>query len=245
MRNRSYSFPGPADVKPAARAVVGRVCAPAIALCGVVLAVGACGMDVGSDPSHKVNGSVHVEAGKPATSAESVNGSIHIAADAAVTEATTVNGSIHVGAHATASAAKTVNGGITLDEGAHVAGSVTSVNGSLTLKDGAEVAGALKNVSGNIELRSAHVAGGIRTVSGDVSVLGGSHVEGGIVVQKPGGSLITISGGPPRIVIGAGATVQGDLRFEREVRLYVSDKATIGPVTGATAIAFSGDLPPG
>jgi len=48
----------------------------------------------------------------------------------------------------------------------------------------------------------------------------------------------------PRIVIGPGATVQGDLRFERTVQLYVSDKATIGTVTGATAIAFSGDAPP-
>jgi len=48
----------------------------------------------------------------------------------------------------------------------------------------------------------------------------------------------------PRIVIGPGATVQGDLRFERTVRLFVSDKATIGPVTGATPIPFSGDIPP-
>jgi hypothetical protein len=38
--------------------------------------------------------------------------------------------------------------------------------------------------------------------------------------------------------------VQGDLRFERKVRLLVSDKATIGPVTGATAVPFSGDSPP-
>jgi hypothetical protein len=38
--------------------------------------------------------------------------------------------------------------------------------------------------------------------------------------------------------------VQGDLRFERKVRLYVSDKATIGTVTGATAMTFSGDTPP-
>jgi hypothetical protein len=49
----------------------------------------------------------------------------------------------------------------------------------------------------------------------------------------------------PRIVIGPGAVVEGPLRFEREVRLYVSDKATVGPVTGATAIAFTGAQPPG
>jgi hypothetical protein len=49
----------------------------------------------------------------------------------------------------------------------------------------------------------------------------------------------------PRIVIGPGASVQGELRFERKVQLYVSDRATIGPVSGATAIRFSGEDPPG
>jgi hypothetical protein len=48
----------------------------------------------------------------------------------------------------------------------------------------------------------------------------------------------------PRIVIGPGAAVQGTLRFERDVRLYVSDKATIGPVTGAAVVRFTGDNPP-
>jgi hypothetical protein len=48
----------------------------------------------------------------------------------------------------------------------------------------------------------------------------------------------------PRIVIGPGAVVQGELRFEREVQLYVSDKATVGAVSGATPIKFSGDKPP-
>jgi hypothetical protein len=46
-------------------------------------------------------------------------------------------------------------------------------------------------------------------------------------------------------VIGPGAVVEGDLRFERDVRLYVSDQATVGPISGATAIRFSGDRPPG
>ena len=228
-----------------ALAAVGQAATLRIAVFGLLLAAGGCGMDVGSDSSHKVNGSVHVEAGKPPASAETVNGSIRVDANAAVTEASTVNGSIHLGSHATASAAKSVNGGITLDDGARVSGDVSAVNGSLNLKDGAEVTGALRNVSGHIELHGAHVAGGIRTVGGDISVLGSSHVEGGILVRKPGGSLITISGGPPRVVIGPGAMVAGEMRFEREVRLYVSDKATIGPVSGATAVPFTGDTPPG
>jgi hypothetical protein len=215
-----------------------------VALLGLLLAVSSCGNPSGGDESHKVNGAVHIAAGKAPASAETVNGSIRIDPNAAVTDATTVNGSIHVGAHATAEAVKTVNGAITLEEGARVSGSVESVNGALSLRDGAEVTGALKNVAGRIELQSAHVAGGIRTVTGDISILGASRVEGGIVVQKPGSDLFRISGDVPRIVVGPGASVQGDLRFERVVHLYVSDQATVGAVSGATAVPFTGDSPP-
>ena len=213
------------------------------ALLALLVTVCSCGVSVNGDESHKINGSVHVEAGKPAGSAETVNGSIHVDPNANVTQAATVNGSIHIGAHATAASAKTVNGAITLDDGARITGNVESVNGTLTLHDAADVAGSVKNVSGRIELSGARVAGGVRTVSGDISIQGASKVEGGIVVEKPGGSVV-LGGDIPRIVIGPGASVQGNLRFEREVHLYVSDKATVGPVTGATAVAFSGDSPP-
>ena len=43
---------------------------------------------------------------------------------------------------------------------------------------------------------------------------------------------------------GPGSTVEGDLRFERTVRLFISDKATVGTVTGATPVSFSGETPP-
>jgi len=49
---------------------------------------------------------------------------------------------------------------------------------------------------------------------------------------------------PPRVVVGPGSVIGGTLEFERPVRLYVSDRATIGPVKGATAVKFSGDRPP-
>ena len=79
---------------------------------------------------------------------------------------------------------------------------------------------------------SAHVGGGIKTVNGSISIMGTSHVEGGILVEKPNG--IMFNSEDPVIVIGPGAVVQGELKFERKVKLYVSDKATIGTVTGAT-----------
>lgn len=199
-------------------------------------------VDGDGNGSTKINGSVHIMAGKPAEDARTVNGSIHVDDNATVTTATTVNGSVHLGAHATATAMKTVNGAIILGDGAHVSGHAGSVNGDLTLGDGSEVSGSLTNVNGKISLASAHVAGGIKTVNGNISIMGTSHVEGGILVEKPNSMMF--NNDDPVIVIGPGATVQGDLKFERKVKLYVSDKATIGTVTGATPVPFSGDTPP-
>jgi cytoskeletal protein CcmA (bactofilin family) len=115
----------------------------------------------------------------------------------------------------------------------------------MTLNVGADVGGAVANVNGRIALKDAHVAGGLRTADGDIEVLGGSRVEGGIIVKRGNSGLFSFSSHKPHVVIGPGAVVQGDLRFERAVDLYVSDSATTGPITGASAIRFSGPSPPG
>ncbi|HEV2228683.1 MAG TPA: hypothetical protein VGR86_06960 [Steroidobacteraceae bacterium] len=204
------------------------------------------GGDVTADGSgaNTVNGSIHVPAGTRSGAVATVNGSIRIDDNATVGSAGTVNGSVALGAHATADTVGTVNGSITLGEGAHVVRDVTTVNGSMTLKNGADVGGPLSNVNGRIALNEAHVAGGLRTVDGDIDVGGGSHVEGGIIVRHGGGGWFNFGTRKPRIVIGPGAVVQGDLRFERAVELYVSDSATTGPITGATAVRFAGASPP-
>jgi len=195
--------------------------------------------------THTVNGSIHVPAGQPSGDIDTVNGSIHVDDNGAISTASTVNGGIGIGAHATAKSLNTVNGGITLEDGSQVSNGVSAVNGTLTLKKGADVGGQLANVNGDIVLQGAHVAGGIKTVSGDINVGSNSHVEGGILVERQNGSWFHWGNSKPRIVIGPGAVVQGNLRFEREVALYVSDTATIGPVTGATPVKFSGPNPPG
>jgi DUF4097 and DUF4098 domain-containing protein YvlB len=164
--------------------------------------------------------------------------------NATVTTASTVNGSVHLGAHAAANSVETVNGSIDLDAGAKVSRNADTVNGALRLRDGSEVAGTLTNVNGQITLDAAHVGGGIKTVNGDILINANSHVEGGILVEQEHGFFIHFGVGVPRIVIGPGAVVQGEMRFHRQVKLYVSDKATIGAVSGATAIPFSGNEPP-
>jgi DUF4097 and DUF4098 domain-containing protein YvlB len=210
--------------------------------CVLVVLAGCDGSDTGNELK-KVNGSVHVAAGTAPQAAETVNGDIHIDDNAAVTAANTVNGGIQLGSNATANTLNTVNGGITVGSNSHVAKGAASVNGSVTLQDGADVLGSVSNVNGKIELTAAHVAGGIKTVAGDIAIHGPSHVEGGILIEKTT-QLIHFGSGVPRVEIGPGATVQGELRFEREVKLYVSEKATIGPVTGATPIPFAGDTAP-
>jgi hypothetical protein len=222
-----------------------RVGAPGfLAVMTIMAALPACGGSYDGDESNKINGSIEVPAGKPPGAVATVNGSINIDDNAAVTSATTVNGGVRLGDHAAAASLSSVNGSITLGRGAHVSGGASSVNGALTLGDGADITGELSNVNGKITLAASHVGGGIKTINGGMNIGGASRVEGGILVEKPSSELMQMFHDVPRIVIGPGATVQGDLRFERTVQLFVSDKATIGTVTGAKPIPFTGDAPP-
>src|SRR5262249_52431113 len=90
---------------------------------------------------------------------------------------------------------------------------------------------------------AAHVGGGIKTTNGDIEIGTGSRVEGGIVVEKPHGQNWFGKHKPPTIIIGPDVIVTGDLRFDQPVHLYVSSRAHIGNVTGATPVSFTGDRP--
>jgi DUF4097 and DUF4098 domain-containing protein YvlB len=206
-------------------------------------AAGGADVEASDGNTDSVNGSIHVPDGAKGGELTTVNGSIRVGDGATVSSAHTVNGDIRVGTRATTDALHTVNGSITLGAGAHVTATLTTVNGSLALHDDAQVAGVVKTVNGNIALTAAHVAGGLETVNGNITLRGSSHIDGGILVRKPEHGLLHWESSGPRIVIGPGVSVAGSLRFERPVRLYVSDRATIGPVTGATPIRFSGDEP--
>jgi hypothetical protein len=209
---------------------------------GLLMTASACASDTGGS-YNTINGSIHVVAGKPAEGASTINGSIKIDDDATVDSVSTVNGSIHLGARATAKSLTSVNGSITVNENSRTS-YVKAVNGDLTVNDGAQVSGALTNVNGKIGVHAAHIGGGIHTVEGDISILGSAHVDGGILVEKRSGFRMSRHSGDPTIIIGPGAEVQGELRFEHEVHLFVSDHASIGTVTGATVVTFSGDNPP-
>lgn len=202
----------------------------------------------------KVMGSVQVPAGQSVDKATTVNGSVEIGAHASVKHAETVNGHITLGQEATAGSIETVNGSARIGRGARVSQGISLVNGRIDLDAGADVGGKVTNVNGSIQLSSAHVGGGIVTTNGNIEVGADSHVEGGILVNHQdsgwfswlgfGSSSGTSSADMPRIVIGPHAVVKGELRFLRDVKLYVSDTASIGTVEGATPVRFSGDHPP-
>ena len=228
------------------------------AILATFVTLSACG-----NAHNRINGGVSIKSGETAENISTVNGGIHVESNGTVREVETVNGSIDLENGAKADSLETVNGGIMLGAGAHVAhdvetvngsislgeqakvaGDVTAVNGDMSLAKAADVAGEVENVNGRIQLTAAHVGGGIETVGGNIDVGANSRVEGGIVVRKPKG----VSVGKkivPRIVIGPGAVVEGTLKFEREVKLYVSESAKVGAIEGAKAEKFAGDQPPG
>jgi hypothetical protein len=211
-----------------------------------MFALGLAGLSHAADDSldiDKVNGSIHVPDNTTAGKLTTVNGGIHVGANSHVKSTETVNGGIDVETGSTVESLETVNGGIHLNGNVHVAKTIEAVNGSITLAAGTDVAGHVSNVNGTMRLDNAHVGGGIETVSGDLTIGANSKIEGGLEVKEDTSWFHMGSSRKPRIIIGPHATVQGDMTFKREVELYVSESATIGKVTGATATKFNGDLP--
>lgn len=202
-------------------------------------------MAAGCDGAHGINGAISIAAGAQSGDVSNVNGPISIGAKAQVAGVHSVNGALALGEDARASTMKTVNGSIDLAARSEVSGNIDSVNGPLTLAPGSKVGGDLINVNGAIRVDGAQVGGGLRTVNASISLVNGARVEGGILMKKPHGVYTFDGSRPPRIVIGRDVTVNGTLRFEREVRLYVSDKAAhVGSIEGATPISYQGDNPP-
>ncbi|WP_202845160.1 hypothetical protein [Luteimonas saliphila] len=194
----------------------------------------------------KVNGSIVAQAGRAYGDVDTVNGSITIEAGASVEDAETVNGSIRAHNDIAADSLSTVNGSIRVGERARIGGSVETVNGSVFVDRGGTVGGDIETVNGAIGIVDVDLAGGIATVSGDITVGVGSHVSGGITVTKPTSNWfpVQVNKRKPRIIIGPEAVVEGELKFEREVTLYVHETARTGRVNGATPTTFSGTRAP-
>ncbi len=193
-----------------------------------------------------VNGKISVGAGATVTGdVSSVNGSIRIEEGATVADAETVNGGVRVADKVRSQSLSTVNGSINVASDVLVEGAVTAVNGRITIGGGSKVANNLGNVNGEIELEGSEVGGDVSTINGDVELADGAVIMGDLVVEKPGGW--NGSKRTPRVVIGPGSRVEGVIRLEREVKLYISESAEVGGVEGEMtmddAVRFSGKRP--
>ena len=217
--------------------------------------------------AHNVNKSIKIEAGNTSGGESSVNGSISVGAGAIVTgDLSTVNGRIRIDSDAQVEDVSTVNGGLRVDSGSKtenlstvngeikigenvtVDGEVEAVNGEIGLDTGSEVRRNVSNVNGEIELRASKVGGDISTVSGDIELYESAEVMGDVVVEKPNGwGWSSRKSRTPKIVIGPGSRVHGEIRLEREVELYISDTAEVGGVAGEMSMddahRFSGKKP--
>ena len=214
-----------------------------------------------------INKSVKIAAGEESGGATSVNGSITVGADATVTgnlktvngsiriddgasieEAATVNGGVRLAARVRAESLTTVNGSINVGENGDIWDEVGAVNGRISLGKGTRVADDVGNVNGQIGLAGAEVGGNVTTVNGDIELSDGAVVKGDVVVEKPSNwSWGKEKSRKPRIVIGPGSRVDGEIRLDRKVELFISESAEVGGVIGEMtmddAVRFAGDHP--
>jgi hypothetical protein len=191
----------------------------------------------------KVNGGITADSGQHYRDLETVNGGITLRSRATADDVETVNGGIDIEDDVQVRSATTVNGGIDAGQRVRVQDSVETVNGGVHLNFNSRVGKDIETVNGGITIKQSEVGGRIHTVNGDITVGAKSMVHGDIWIEKPHGlhfGKMRI----PRVVIGPDATVQGTLRFEREVELFVHPSAKIGPVVGARAQTWTDKLPP-
>jgi hypothetical protein len=83
------------------------------------------------------------------------------------------------------------------------------------------------------------------SVGAPVELAGGAVIRGDLIVEKPSGW--NSGKRMPTIIIGPGSRVEGLIRLEREVKLYISESAEVGGVEGEMtlddAVRFSGKRP--
>lgn len=178
---------------------------------------------------------------------ETVNGAIRIDDNARVENAETVNGSVRVASGVTAKDLSSVNGSVTIGENSSIDGEVSVVNGKISLASGSSVKLNVSNVNGAIDISGAGIGGDLSTVNGDVTLSDNATLQGDLVVEKSRSRGVDFGRRKPRIVIGPGARVVGNIRLERKVDLYISESAEVGGVTGVMsmddAVRFSGRRP--
>jgi len=216
-----------------------------VALLGLLLVAPANALDI--------NESINIAAGSEASGASTVNGSVTVGngieENAVIEDAETVNGSIKIASGVKAEDIDGVNGAIRIGENVTITGEVSVVNGMIAIGSGSKIGEDVSNVNGEIRLTGAEVGGNLSTVNGDVALNDGANLHGDLTIEKPGGFNWNKDDDnrKPRVTIGPGSKVGGNIIAEREVELYISDTAEVGGVSGVMsmdqAVRFSGKRP--
>lgn len=201
-----------------------------------------------NDGQSSVNGSISVGDNSIVNgSLSTVNGTIRVGRNTRLGDAETVNGSIRIDNGSTVDDVNSVNGSIRLGEGVTVEGEVEVVNGKISIISGSKVADGVSNVNGEIELSGAEIGGTVATVNGDVTLRDRAVIQGDLLIEKPGGWGMNSNRRKPKVIVGPGSRIGGQIVLEREVELYISETADIGGVRGEMslddAIRFSGESP--
>lgn len=204
------------------------------------------GSEVGGSSS--VNGSISVGEGATVTgSLDTVNGTIRIDDDAVIRDTETVNGSVKIGSGVKAESVSSVNGTVQIGERATITGEVSVVNGRIDIGSGSSVSQDVSNVNGQMTISGAEIGGNLSTVNGDVTLDEAAVLKGDLTVKKPHDLGRRGSTRKPRIIIGPGSKVLGQIVAERAIELYISDTAEVGGVSGTMsldqAVRFSGKRP--
>jgi UDP-3-O-[3-hydroxymyristoyl] glucosamine N-acyltransferase len=180
-----------------------------------------------------VNGQVEAEDGQTYETLSTVNGQVRVGRGVTAKEAKTVNGQVLIEEDVKLGKASTVNGQLRIGQRSIIEHEASTVNGGVKLDKGARVGGNLSTVSGGIDLDGAEVGGSVTTHNGDIELSDGAHVRGDIVVKKKNDTGWSWGKDEPiEVRICASCVVDGDLRFERPVELYVQPGAKIGKVIG-------------
>ena len=209
------------------------------------------GIEAGSesDGASTVNGSISIgEKAVVSGDISTVNGAIRVDSGASIKSASTVNGALRISDNVKSEGLNTVNGSVTVGESVTVDGAIEAVNGRITVEKGSKIASHVSNVNGEIELSGVQIGGNVSTVNGDIFVVDGSVIKGDLIVEKPGGwSWGTIFKGEPKVVIGPGSSVVGNIELQHKVKLFISVSAQVGGVTGVMtlddAVRFNGESP--
>jgi hypothetical protein len=187
-----------------------------------------------------VNGAIFVGAGTRLEELRNTNGAIELDADVLVTSVRSTNGRIRAGQGVTvAEDVSNTNGAIELAEGVTVGGDVQTTNGRLRIAEGGQIAGTVRSTNGPIVLTGTR-AGAVVGANGGIELIDGTHIEGEVHVRETRG---TVTSEPPRIIVGRDVVVEGPIRIERPVQLYIHESARTGDISGAEAIRFSGEQP--